>query len=157
MCRFNDIILPFTWTADLKWLVCRIPIILKKPYDCMSFIDNVLQMPSYGWKDENGDLIVPSTKQLWTEAFSRINVFKCRKNWMSMTSWLMAVLMLPFFFAFVFFYFSWPLVIAIIVYSMIVMGTHGTIWFHRFCTHNSYKFSHPLWRIITQNLVLKTF
>lgn len=123
----------------------------------MAFIDDVLQMPSYGWKDENGNLIVPSTKQLWTEAFSRINVFKNRKNWMAMVSWLMAVLMLPFFFSFLFFYFSWPLVIVIVVYSMIVMGTHGTIWFHRYCTHNSYKFSHPIWRIITQNLVLKTF
>lgn len=40
---------------------------------------------------------------------------------------------------------------------MIVMGTHGTIWFHRFCTHKSYSFSHPVWRFITQNLVIKTF
>jgi sn-1 stearoyl-lipid 9-desaturase len=37
------------------------------------------------------------------------------------------------------------------------MGTHGTIWFHRYCTHKSYKFKHPIWRLITQNLVIKTF
>jgi fatty-acid desaturase len=123
----------------------------------MAFIDHVLHMPSYGWKDENGNLIKPSTRQLWTEAFSRINVFKSKKNWISMISWLMVAFMLPFFFSFLFFYFSWPLVIAIVLYSMFVMGTHGTIWFHRYCTHNSYKFSHPLWRIITQNLVIKTF
>jgi stearoyl-CoA desaturase (delta-9 desaturase) len=40
---------------------------------------------------------------------------------------------------------------------MVIMSTHGTIWFHRYCTHKSYKFSHPLFRLITQNLVIKTF
>ncbi|RYE08632.1 MAG: acyl-CoA desaturase, partial [Sphingobacteriales bacterium] len=38
-----------------------------------------------------------------------------------------------------------------------IMGTHGTIWFHRYCTHKSYRFRHPLFRILTQNLVIKTF
>lgn len=40
---------------------------------------------------------------------------------------------------------------------MIIMGTHGTIWFHRYCTHHSYSFSSKIWRVITQNLVIKTF
>jgi stearoyl-CoA desaturase (delta-9 desaturase) len=64
--------------------------------------------------------------------------------------------MMPFFFLFLLNYFSWQLVIVIAVYSMAIMGTHGTIWLHRYCTHKSYKFSHPIWRIITQNLVIKT-
>jgi sn-1 stearoyl-lipid 9-desaturase len=123
----------------------------------MAFIDNLLQTPSYGWKDENGNLIVPSTKQLWSEAFSRINIFKTKKNWISLISWLMVSCMLPFFFLFLFQHFSWWLVAAIVVYSMVIMGTHGTIWFHRYCTHKSYKFSHPIWKFITQNLVIKTF
>ena len=122
-----------------------------------NFIDNLLQVPSYGWKDDKGNLIVPTTKQLWSEAFSRINIFKTKKNWISLISWLMAVCMLPFFFLFLFNHFSWALVAAIVIYSMVIMGTHGTIWFHRFCTHKSYKFSHPIWRFITQNLVIKTF
>ena len=29
------------------------------------FIDNLLYHPSYGWKDNKGDLIIPSVKQLW--------------------------------------------------------------------------------------------
>ncbi|HEU4472016.1 MAG TPA: fatty acid desaturase [Flavisolibacter sp.] len=123
----------------------------------MAFIDHVLQTPSYGWKDEKGELIVPTTKQLFKEAFSRVNVFKTRKNWISAISWVMVLCMLPFFFTFLVYYFSWKLAIAIAVYSMIIMGTHGTIWFHRYCTHKSYKFSHPIWRFITQNLVIKTF
>jgi sn-1 stearoyl-lipid 9-desaturase len=123
----------------------------------MAFIDIVLQEPSYKWKDENGELIVPTKKQLFKEAFSRINIFSTKKNWISLLSWLMVACMLPFFYFFIFHYFSWPLVIAIIVYSMIIMGTHGTIWFHRYCTHKAYKFRHPLFRFITQNLVIKTF
>ncbi len=30
-------------------------------------------------------------------------------------------------------------------YAMIIISTHGTIWFHRYCTHRAYKFSHPAW------------
>jgi fatty-acid desaturase len=123
----------------------------------MAFIDHLLQEPSYGWKDEKGNLIVPSKRQLFTEALSRGNIFRSKKNWISLISLLMVVCMLPFFFSFLFHYFSWWLVGAIVVYSMVIMGTHGTIWFHRFCTHRSYKFSHPIWRFITQNLVIKTF
>jgi len=121
-----------------------------------SFIDSLLYMPSYGWKNESGALIIPTRKQLWSEAFSRINIFKTKKNWISFVSFLMLAGMLPFFFLFLFKYFSWYLVIAIVVYSTVIMGTQGTIWFHRYCTHKSYTFSHPLWRIITQNLVIKT-
>jgi len=121
-----------------------------------TFIDDLLYMPSYGWKDKDDALIIPTKKQLWSEAFSRINIFKTRKNWISFVSFLMLACMLPFVFLFLFRYFSWYLVIAIVIYSMMIMGTHGTIWFHRYCTHKSFAFSHPLWRIITQNLVIKT-
>lgn len=121
-----------------------------------SFIDTLLYTPSYGWKDQSDRLIVPSSKQLWSEAFSRINVFRSRKNWISFVSFLVLIGMLPFFFLFFFKYFSWYLLAAVVIYSMAVMGTHGTIWFHRYCTHKSYGFSHPIWRIVTQNLVIKT-
>lgn len=122
----------------------------------MPFIDYVLQKPSYGWKNENGELIVPSVKQLYAEAFSRINIFKSKKNWISLISWLVVLCMLPLFFIFLFYYFSLPLVGVIVVYSMIIMGTYGTIWYHRYCTHKSYTFSHPIFRFITQNLVIRT-
>jgi len=121
-----------------------------------SFIDDLLYVPSYGWKDKDNELIIPTKKQLWSEAFSRVNIFKTRKNWISFVSLLMLAGMLPFFVLFLFKYFSWWLVLAIVAYSMVIMGTHGTIWFHRYCTHKSYAFSHPLWRFITQNLVIKT-
>lgn len=123
----------------------------------MAFIDYILQKPSYGWTNEKGELSVPSARQLWSEAFSRVNIFKTKKNWITMISWLMVICMLPFFAIFLTYHFSWLLAGIIAAYSIIIMGTHGTIWFHRFCTHKSYKFSHPVWRFITQNLVIKTF
>lgn len=122
----------------------------------MAFIDYVLHRPSYGWADDKGQLIVPTRRQLLSEAASRLNFLKDRKNWISAMGWVMILCMIPFFVAFLFRHFSLPLLGLMIVYSMIIMGTHGTIWFHRYCTHRAYRFSHPLWRIITQNLVIKT-
>ncbi len=123
----------------------------------MAFIDNVLQTPSYGWANAEGKLITPSLKQLYTEAFARINVFKSKRNWIPFINWFMAICMLPFLFFFLFSYFSLPLLGAFLLYAMIIMSTHGTIWFHRYSTHRAYTFSHPIWRFITQNLVLRTF
>jgi fatty-acid desaturase len=122
----------------------------------MALIDYVLQKPSYGWANEKGELIVPTQRQLWKEALSRINIFKSRKNWLSLFGWFVILCMLPFLYFFVTQHFSWPLLAVIIVYAMVIMGTHGTIWFHRFCTHRAYKFSHPIFRFLTQNLVIKT-
>jgi sn-1 stearoyl-lipid 9-desaturase len=122
----------------------------------MAFIDYVLQKPSYGWADEKGELIVPTLGQLYKEAFSRVNIFKSKKNWISLVGWLMILCMLPFFYLFLVHFFSWWLIIAVVLYSMIIMATHGTIWFHRYCTHRAYKFSHPVWRFLTQHLVIKT-
>ncbi len=122
----------------------------------MAFIDNLLQQPSYGWANEKGELVVPSTRQLFREAFSRINIFKTRKNWIALISWVMIACMTPFLYIYIVYYFSWQLTILIIIYSMVFMGTHGTIWFHRYATHKAYTFSHPLWRFITQNLAIKT-
>ena len=123
----------------------------------MPFIDEVLQQPSYGWENSKGELIKPSTRELYAEAFSRINIFKDKKNWISLISWVMAFCMLPFFVLFLVRYFTLLHLLAFILYSMIIMSTHGTIWFHRYCTHKAYTFSHPIWRFITQNLVIKTF
>lgn len=123
----------------------------------MTLLDKILKVPSYGWADEKGELVVPTLKQLVTEALSRINFFHSKKNWISGISWVMVICMLPFFYFFLFYHLSIPLIGFFLLYAMIIMSTHGTIWFHRYCTHKSYTFSHPIWRFITQNLVLRTF
>ncbi len=122
----------------------------------MAFIDDVLMKPSYGWRNADGSLSVPTSGQLWKEAFSRMNIFKSRKNWISFASVSMMVLFLPFLYFFLFHYFTWKLLLVFLAYAMIIMGTHGTIWFHRYGTHKAYRFSHPFWRFFTQNLVIKT-
>jgi stearoyl-CoA desaturase (delta-9 desaturase) len=121
----------------------------------MAFINNVLEPPAYGWTDESGNLAKPDNRQIFKEFFSRLNVFKSKKNWLSFMSWMMIVVLAPFLFLFIFKYFSFKLLIIAFVYSMIIMGTHGTIWHHRYCTHGAYTFSNGFWRFFTQNLTLK--
>ncbi len=121
----------------------------------MAFIDTILKTPSYGWMDEHGALIKPSNRQIFSEFFTRINVFQSRKHWLSALSWLWLVLLIPFLYLFIFEYFTWPLLLTGFVYSMVLMGTHGTIWYHRYCTHQAYVFKNKFWRFITQHLVIK--
>lgn len=123
----------------------------------MAFIDHVLQNPSYRWADNDGNLVKPTLRQLWSEAFSRVNVFKSKKNWIPFINWAISIAMLPFLYLFVFRYFSWPLALLAVVYAMVIMSTHGTIWYHRYSTHKAYTFSNSIWRFITQNLVIRTF
>jgi len=120
----------------------------------MTFLDVVLDPPAYGWKDEKGELAKPSAKQILKEFFTRLNIFRTRKNWLPVFSWFKVILTIPMLGMFLFHYFSWPLLIAAFLYSMIVMGTHGTIWHHRYCTHNAYRFKNKFWRFFTQNLTI---
>ncbi len=121
----------------------------------MSFLDTVLEPPSYGWQHPDGQLVKPTIKQMVAEFFSRLNVFKNKKNWLSFLSWIMVLALVPFFMLFVFKYMAVKTLIAAFLYSMIIMGTHGTIWHHRYCTHNAYTFRNNFWRFFTQNLTLK--
>ena len=112
----------------------------------MAFLDRVLQVPSYGWMDQNGDLIKPTTRQSFSEFFSRLNVFKDKRNWLPFFSWLKVLCLAPFFTLFLVQYFSLYTLLIAFLYSMIIMGTHGTIWHHRYCTHGAYKFRNHFWR-----------
>jgi stearoyl-CoA desaturase (delta-9 desaturase) len=123
----------------------------------MIFIDKVLQVPSYKWADNEGNLVIPSTRQLWAEAFKRTNIFGSKRNWIPFINWAIAVALAPFVYFFIANFFSWLLVGATVVYAMIIMSTHGTIWYHRYSTHRAYTFTSPVWRFITQNLVVRTF
>jgi len=120
----------------------------------MAFLDHVLQAPAYGWKDVQGDLIKPSIRQILREFFSRLNVFSNRKNWLPFFSWFKVLCLVPFFILFLFKYMDpWMLLIGFL-YSMVILGTHGTIWHHRYCTHGAYHFRNPFWRFFTQNLTI---
>lgn len=124
----------------------------------MSFIENVLAEPSYGWKNSDGSLVKPTARQIFAEFFSRLNIFASRKNWLPFFSWFSTLSLLPFFFIFIFLEIQdfniWYLLVGF-VYGMVFMGTHGTIWYHRYGTHKAYVFSNKFWRFFTSNLVLK--
>jgi len=120
----------------------------------MAFLDDVLQPPSYGWKDASGNFSKPTASVILKEFFNRLNVFKDKKNWLPFFSWLKVLFLFPFFILFVTNYFSLPLLAAGFVYGMILMGTHGTIWYHRYCTHGAYTFKNKWWKFFTKNLVL---
>ena len=121
----------------------------------MALLDYLLEPPTYGWSDKQGNLVKPSAKQILSEFFSRLNIFKTPKNWLPFFSWMTVLGLFPFLMLFIFKYFNWPLFAAGFIYSMIIMGTHGTIWHHRFCTHGAYKFRNNFWRFFTQNLTIK--
>lgn len=123
----------------------------------MALIDEILQAPSYGWQDGDGHLSKPSNKQLLKEAVRNINVLSDKRRWMPFMSWCITLSFLPFFFCFVYFYFSLTLLFVFLFYSTVIMSTHSTIWFHRYCTHKAYTFKNSIWRIIVQNLVIKSF
>ncbi|MCO4773532.1 MAG: fatty acid desaturase [Deltaproteobacteria bacterium] len=121
----------------------------------MALRDTVLRPPSYGWQNPDGSLVVPTNGQIVREFLSRINVFADRRNWLALTSWISIVVLAPIFIVFFAKYFTWPLFAVGFVYSMVLMGSHGTVWLHRYSTHQAFKFSHPIWRFITRNLVMK--
>lgn len=120
----------------------------------MPLLDYVLQPPGYGWRDKAGDLVKPSPKQIFSEFFSRLNIVKTRKAWLPFFSWAKVLVLVPLLLLFIFKFFTVPLLIAAFVYSMILMGTHGTIWHHRYCTHKAYRFKNRFWRTVTQNLTI---
>ena len=120
----------------------------------MKLLDYVLETPSYGWTDATGALSKPDNYRILKEFFNRTNVFRSRKNWLLFFSWLKVLVLLPLLFLFLFKYFSIGLFAVAFIYSMVVMGTHGTIWHHRYCTHRAFTFRNKFWRLLTQNLTI---
>lgn len=122
-----------------------------------NFFDSVLEVPSYGWQCEQGELIKPTIKQLFSEFFSRLNIFASKKNWISFIAWFWMLCALPLPIIFIVYFFSWKLAVIGFFYGMIALGTHGTIWYHRYSTHGAFKFKNEFWKSFTRNLGIKLF
>jgi len=120
----------------------------------MNFLDRVLDPPSYGFL-KDGKLYVPTQAELWREFFTRLNIFKSRKNWLAAFSWFSALVFAPFLIIFLFHYFSWKLLIIGFIYSMVLLGTHGTVYLHRYGTHHAFTFSNKVWLFFVRHLVIK--
>ncbi|HEY5039784.1 MAG TPA: fatty acid desaturase [bacterium] len=120
----------------------------------MPFLNEVLDPPSYGF-ERNGQFYKPSQKEILREFFSRLNVFADRRNWLSFTFWFFTLALAVPFFIFLFKYFSWPLLILGLVYSMAFLGSSGTVWFHRYSTHHAFVFRNSIWRFFCRNMSIK--
>src|SRR5580692_11702139 len=97
----------------------------------MNFLDRVLDPPSYGFS-KDGNLYVPTHHEIWKEFFTRLNIFNSRKNWLPLFSWFTVLFFSPFLFVFLFHYFTWKLFLIAFIYSMVILGPHGTIYLHRY-------------------------
>ncbi len=118
------------------------------------FLAKVLEPPTYGYV-RNEKLYIPSNAELFREFFGNLNIFGKRGNWLAFTGWAFTfALIVPFVFFFTT-YFSFPLLFAGLFYSMVVMGTHGTIYLHRFCTHRAFTFRNSIFRFFVRNLSIK--
>jgi fatty-acid desaturase len=118
------------------------------------FLDIVLERPRYGYR-RDGEFYRPTVKELLSEFFFRVNIFRTRKNWLPLLGWMIVLALGGFLGVFLFRYFSWPRLALGLVYSMVALGTHGTVYLHRYSTHRAYRFRNRIWRFVCQNLVIK--
>jgi stearoyl-CoA desaturase (delta-9 desaturase) len=120
----------------------------------MNFLERVLDPPSYGF-ERNGALYVPTKSEIIREFFSRLNIFSSRKNWLSLLSWVASLSFAVPLLVFLTHYCTGWLMLAGFFYSMVLMGSHGTFWLHRYSTHRAFKFRHPWIAAFCRNLVIK--
>jgi fatty-acid desaturase len=121
----------------------------------MSFLERVLEPPSYGFVKQ-GEFYVPSHKEILKEFFSKLNVFADKKNWLACWGWSISLsLAIPLYF-FITHFFSLKLLAFGFIYGMVLMGSHGTFWLHRYGTHRAFTFRHPIFAAICRNLVIRS-
>jgi fatty-acid desaturase len=120
----------------------------------MTFLERVLEPPRYGFS-KDGALYVPSKSEIIREFFHRLNIFASRKNWLPLLGWAASLsLAIPLGISIVF-HASPLLLLAGFLYSMVLMGSHGTFWLHRYCTHRAFKFRNRWVAFVCRNLVIK--
>jgi stearoyl-CoA desaturase (delta-9 desaturase) len=84
-----------------------------------------------------------------------LNIVRSRKNWLSLFGWSATLVLCVPLVLFACFHFSWPLAALGFLYGMVVLGTHGTVWLHRYSTHGAYRFRNRFVRALCRNLVIK--
>lgn len=84
-----------------------------------------------------------------------MNLFASRKAWLAVSGWFWTLALLPFGIVFLARHASRPLMLAGFLYSMVGIGTHGTVWLHRFSTHRAFAFRNAAYRFVCRNLTIK--
>jgi sn-1 stearoyl-lipid 9-desaturase len=119
-----------------------------------AFLQRVLAPPAYGWS-RDGAFYKPSTREIMAHWATRMNIFATRKNWLSVTGWSLTLGLAPFLVVFFAKYFSFRYLIFGLLYALVWLGTANIVWLHRYCTHQAFTFSHPLYRFIVRNLTIR--
>jgi fatty-acid desaturase len=119
------------------------------------FLQSVLDPPHYGFCGTDGKFHRPARSRIWAEFRYRMNPFRDRRNWLTSFGWFMTFLFVPIFALFFLKYFTWKLFAIGFIYSMVLMGTHGTVYLHRYGTHRAFRFRNRFWVQVVRNLVIK--
>ncbi|HEY6879192.1 MAG TPA: fatty acid desaturase [Polyangiales bacterium] len=114
----------------------------------------MLDPPSYGFQ-RGTDLYIPSAREIWAEFWRRLDPRRPRQNWLSLFTWTCHLALAVPLFLFARDHFSWPLFALGFVYGMVVLGSHGTVWLHRYATHRVFRFRNGFFRALCRNLVIK--
>lgn len=120
----------------------------------MTFLQRVLEPPSYGF-ERDGALHVPGHREILGEFLRRLNLLSSRKNWLALFGWVATLSLAVPLWLFLRYHFSIWLLALGFLYSMVFLGSHGTFWLHRYCTHRAFQFRHPFYRTVLRNLAIK--
>src|SRR5258708_12318609 len=85
-------------------------------------LHDLLEPPRYGWERE-GRLYKPTARELWSEFFHRMDVFRDRKNWLPFTSWFWTGCLVPFAVLFLIRYPSLPTTVLPLLSSILWLAT----------------------------------
>lgn len=118
------------------------------------FLARCLERPAYGFERE-GAFYRPSKREIFHEFFSRLNLAASRKNWLPLWSWAIVGLLGVALALFLVRHFTWPLAGLGLAYALVVLGTHGTIYLHRYSTHRAFRFRNRFWLFVVRNLTVK--
>lgn len=114
----------------------------------------VLEPPAYGF-ERDGKLYVPTRREILREFFSRLNVLRDRRNWLPFWGWLTVGAFVVIMVLFLTRHFNLRYALVGFVYAMVVLGTHGTTYLHRYATHHAFVVRNRAWLFVLRNLVIK--
>jgi stearoyl-CoA desaturase (delta-9 desaturase) len=118
------------------------------------FLARCLEAPAYGF-ERDGDFYAPRRSEILREFLARLNLARTRKAWLPVLAWAMVALLGAALVLFVALEWSWPLAALGLAYAMVVLGTHGTIYLHRYSTHRAFRFRNRFWMFLVRNLTIK--
>jgi hypothetical protein len=67
----------------------------------MKLLDYILIEPRYKWTDEKGEFVKPSSGEILSEFFYRMNFIRDSKNWFPFFAWFLVLILVPVFLIFI--------------------------------------------------------